>query len=85
MLEQVTYDKVHALAVADGRVPFYECVQYIPKRYNISLYVLRWVIRKRSLQIQFYLVETRVRIVDIMVPQNIIIIIIELFVDLHQI
>ena len=85
MFEQVAYDEIHTLAIAKGWVSLDESVQDIPERNNISLYMLRRIIRKRPLQIQFYLVEARVWIVDIVVPQNIIIIIIELFVDLHQI
>ena len=85
VLEQVADDEIHALAVANGRIPLQERIQHIPKRANILFYDIFWIIWERSLQVELYLVEAWIWIVDIVVSQDKVVIAVRFLVNKHAI
>lgn len=74
ILEQVSHHKVHALAVADGRVSLNKSAQHISEGPDVFLHQVWGVVGESSTQVKLYLVETRVWVLHVMVTKDIVII-----------
>ena len=85
MFKQIAYYEIHSLAVTDCGVPFQECVQNISQWSNILIYDFLGVAREGPLQIQLNLIKARIWIVNIVVPENEIIICVHFLVDKHAV
>jgi predicted RNA-binding protein len=85
MLQQIADNEIHALAVTNGRISLQERVQDIPQRANIFIHDVGRVVRERALQVELYLVEARVRVVDVVVSQDKVIILVRFLINKHAI